>query len=64
VNFLHSGQQLEDADVEINPRPDGSEHGHPRSGGTVHLEAHPHQVLDDLLNLGFFGGFLHGNNHR
>jgi hypothetical protein len=30
----------------------------------VYLEAHLHQMLNDLLYLRFIGAFLHGNNHR
>src|SRR5579863_2882388 len=64
MDFLHSRQQLQNADVEINPRSHRAQHGLPRSSRPVHFEPHLHQVLDHLLNLHFIRNVLHRHNHK
>ena len=64
MNFLHSRQQLQDADVEINPRSHRAQHGLPRPGRPVHLKPHLHQVLNHLLNLPLIRHVLHCHNHK
>jgi hypothetical protein len=64
MDFLHSRQQFEIADVEVNPGPDGTQNGHSRAGRPVDFESEFYQVLDDLLYERLVGAFLHGNNHK
>ena len=64
MNFLHPRQQLEIANIKINPRPDRSQHGHPRPGRAVHFKSDLHQVLDHLLNQLLVRAFLHRHNHK
>src|ERR1700722_5001918 len=64
MNFLHPRQQLEIANIKINPRPDRSQHGHPRPRRAVHFKSDLHQVLDHLLNQLLVRAFLHRHNHK
>ena len=59
----HAGQHFEVASVEVDALADRGQHGLARAGGAMHRKAHPHQVVGDILDLVFGGGFQHRNNH-
>ena len=63
VNFFDAGKHFEIARVEINAASNGSQHRLARARGAMHSEAHLDQVVRDILDLVFGGGFQHRNNH-
>jgi len=63
VNFFDTGEHFQVARVEINAPAHGGQHRLPRTSGTMHCKPHSHQVIGNVLDLGFGGGFQHCNNH-
>ncbi len=57
MHRLHAGEHFEFANVEIDALADGRQHRLPRAGGAMHGEAHPHQVVGNILDLVFAGSF-------
>ena len=57
VHFFDAGEDLEVASVEVNAPAHGGQHRLPRTGGAMHREAHSHEVVGNVLDLVFGGGF-------
>jgi hypothetical protein len=64
MDFLHSRQQFQVANIKIDSRSHRAQHGLSRPRRPVHLKPQLHQVLNHLLNLPLVRNVLHRNNHR
>ena len=51
----HAGQHFQFASVEVDALADRSQHRLARASGAMHGEAHPYQVVGDVLDLVFAG---------
>ena len=62
-DFAHAVEQFEIAMIEIAVHADGAEDGVRFAGGAMHVEAAGDQAVDDVLDLGVGGAFLHDDDH-
>src|SRR5207245_11647180 len=63
-DLAHSVQQFEVAMIEVAVEADGTKHRVRLTGRAVDVEAVGNQAVDDVLDLGFAGPFLHHNDHK
>jgi hypothetical protein len=50
--------------IEVAVNADGAEDGMRFPGGAVHVEAAGDEAVDDMLDLGVSGPFLHHDDHE
>src|SRR6267143_1799242 len=62
-DFAHAFEQLEIAMVEVAMDADGAEDGVRFAGGTMNVKAAGDEAVDDMLDLGVGGPFLHHDDH-
>src|SRR6266478_8373311 len=62
-DFAHAIEELEIAMIEIAVDADGAEDGVGFAGGAMHVEAAGDEAIDDVLDLGVGGAFLHYDDH-
>src|SRR5690242_15287082 len=63
-DFAHAFEQFEVAMIEVAVHADSTKNGMRFTGRAVHVEAAGDQAVDDVLDLGLGGPFLHHNDHR
>lgn len=63
MDFLHTVEHFEEACVELTRAADRSEHRAQRARRAMDIEAHFHELRDDLLDLLVGGPFLHDYDH-
>src|SRR5262249_2058658 len=63
-DFAHTFEQLEVAMIEIAVHADCAKNRVRFARRAVHVEPAGDQSVDDMLDLGFRGPFLHHNNHE
>ena len=63
MHFLDAVENFEIAGIEIDACANGGKHSLACPGGAVNRKTHSYQVFNDILDLLFGRGVLHGNNH-
>jgi hypothetical protein len=63
-DFAHALEEFEIAVIEIAVDADGAEDGVRFASGTMHVKAAGDEAVDDVLDLGVGGAFLHYDYHR
>src|SRR5216683_99189 len=63
-DFAHAVEQFEVAMIEVAVNADGAEDGVRLAGGAVNVEAAANEPVDDMLDLGVGGPFLHHDDHE
>src|SRR5436190_6056926 len=63
-DLAHAVEQFEVAVIEVAVNADGAEDGVRFAGGAVNVEAAGDEAVDDMLDLGVGGPFLHHDDHK
>src|SRR5256886_2182370 len=63
-DLAHAVEQFEVAVIEVAVYADGAEDGVRFAGGAVNVEAAGDEAVDDMLDLGVGGPFLHHDDHK